>query len=104
MPWNPPSLTLKWGPYTKPDPTEQKAVVETVQLALGGPAGTPLITQRMGIEKLHQAGVFDVDNVDALLLQLEEQKVEKEQKELETAERELDAAVTQIHAKARAVG
>lgn len=104
MPWNPPSITVKWGPYSSPDPAEQKAVVETVQLALGAGGTAPLITPRMGVEKLNQDGVFDIDDVDKLLDELEQAKIEQEEKQAEQAQRELDAAITQIDAKARAGG
>lgn len=99
MPWNPPSLTLKWGPYTKPDPEEQLNTVRTVQEAL---AGTPLITLRLGVEKLRQGGVFDIDNVDAVIEELEAKAGEQAAKDEAAAARDLEHEATKITAKSQA--
>lgn len=73
----PPSLTLKWGPYTKPDPAEQLATVQTIQAALGGTSGTPLVTLDLAVEKLRQGGVFDIDDVGTIVEELTRQAEEK---------------------------
>lgn len=102
MTWSPPNLTLKWGPYTKPDAEEQLKAVQTVQAALGGTAGVPIITMQLAVEKLRQSGVFDIDNVAAVIEELEAKAAEKKAEDEATAERDLDHAVTQIQAKAEA--
>jgi len=97
MPWMAPSLRVKWGPYFKPDPLEQQQMVQMVQLALGGgpSAAQPIITQRIAVEQC--AGVFGIDNVDAILEEIEKETDER-------AQRELDAATAVIGAKASAQG
>ena len=83
MPWQPPSLTLKWGAYVKPDEQSQLFMVQGVQAALGGSGGTAIITKRIALEKLKQAGVFEIENVSAVLEALEEEsqaKLEQQQK------------------------
>lgn len=87
MPWQPPSLTLQWGAYVKPDEQSQLFMVQAVQAALGGSGGTAVITKRMALEKLNQAGVFDIENVSAVLDALDEesqQKLEQQQKMMQT--------------------
>lgn len=97
MPWMAPSLRVKWGPYFKPDPLEQQQVVQTVQLALGGGpnAAAPIITQRIAVEQC--AAIFGIDNVDAVLTEIQKETDER-------AQRELDAATAAISAKAGAQG
>lgn len=99
---NTPSLTLRWGPYSQPDPAEQLSTVQAVQAALGGVGGQPLITLPIAVEKLRQSGVFDIDNVSAVVAELEKQAKAKKAEEEATAERDLDHAVTQIEASAEA--
>jgi hypothetical protein len=95
MPWQSPSLTVKWGPYFAPDPDEQNKIVTMVQEALGGTAGTPLITLRAAVEKI--APIFGIENIDAAIEQLEKEREEN-------ANRELDAATAALNAEARAFG
>jgi hypothetical protein len=92
-----PTLQVQWGAYFKPDPTEQLAVVQMTQAALGGGAagGEPLITKRIAVERLKP--IFGIENVDAVLKDLEKEADER-------AQRELDAATAQIDAQARAQG
>lgn len=73
MPWQPPSLTLRWGAYTKPDEQAQLYMVQAVQGALGGAGGKQIITKRIGLEKLKQAGVFEIENVSAVLDAVDEE-------------------------------
>jgi len=107
--WTPPSIAIKWGPYTKPDPSEQQAVVGLVVAARGGKtpngdaSGEPLITKRAAVEKLKEAGVFTIDNVAAFLESLEEETEEREAKQVAKERSQLDAAKSAL-AEANAVG
>lgn len=67
MPWLSPTLNLKWGSYFREDPAEQQQLVAMTVAAKN--AG--LITKRIALERL--SGVFDVDNIDAVLEALDEE-------------------------------
>lgn len=71
--WLAPSLRVKWGPYFKLEPSEQKATVEFAQAALGkGPGlvgAAPLITRRQAVEVI--APIMGIENVDAAMEALE---------------------------------
>jgi len=92
MAWLSPTLQVKWGSYFKPDPDEEQKVVATTQLALGGgaTAAEPLITRRIAVEKI--AKVYGIENVDAVL-----DEIDKEQDA--RAKRELDAATAALAAQ-----
>jgi hypothetical protein len=80
VPWLKPSLSLRWGSYTKLDGDEQKQIVDaTIQAHAAG-----LITLRMAVEKL--APVYGIENVDAVLEALKKEKKEKQQDALANAE------------------
>jgi len=83
MPWVEPSITLRWGPYSKPDPEEQTAIVTLTQAALGGPGGKPLITKRAAVEKI--ADIFGIEDIDAALEALEKELAEADQKAADAA-------------------
>lgn len=91
MAWQAPTITVKWGSFSKPDPAEEKAIVETVALALGGGrlGYKPTITLRQGVQKI--ASIFGTENVEAALKDLETETEEN-------AKRELDAAKAAIAA------
>jgi hypothetical protein len=91
MPWQPPSLSLKWGSYVKPDEQSQLFVVQAVQAALGGSGGTQIITKRLALNKLKQAGVFEIENISAVLESLQEEADENANRELDAAKAALDA-------------
>ncbi len=93
MPWQSPSISVKWGRFFKPDPAEEQQIVATCQEALGGKGGTPTITLRQAVEK--QAAIFGTENVDAALEELEKERDER-------AQRELDATTAALDAEARA--
>ncbi len=96
MTWQPPSITVKFGPYFQPDPEEQTKLVGLVQAALGGGGkGQPLILLRTGVEKI--APIFGIENIDAFVEKLEQERDAN-------AERELDAATAALDAEARAFG
>lgn len=71
MPWLSPSLSLRWGSYTKLDGDEQQKIVATSIAAKD--AG--IVTRRMAVEKI--ASVFDIENVDAVLEALKLEDAEK---------------------------
>jgi len=90
MAWLSPTLQVKWGPYFRPEPAEQLQIVQLVQAALGGaPGAKPLITPRIGIEKIQD--FFGIENVDAVLDELEKQAEEQAQNELDAATAALEA-------------
>jgi hypothetical protein len=86
MAWQPPSITVKWGAYFAPDPTEQKAIVDMVLAALGGGDGTPIIPLRAAVEKI--APIFGLENIDAVMEKLEEEAEKRRQEEEDKAARE----------------
>ena len=81
-----PSITIKWGPYFPADADDQTKVVAMVQQALGsGGTGEQLITKRIAVEKV--AEVFGIENVDAVMKDLEKEQAEQDKRDLEkTAE------------------
>lgn len=85
MSWSDPSLSLRWGPYTKLDGQEQQLVVTAAISAKK--AG--LVTMRTAVEKI--AGIFGIENVDAALVALETERDEN-------AKRALDQQATLEHA------
>ena len=68
MPWLEPSLSLRWGPYTKLDGDEQGIIVKATLVAKEG----GIITTRMAVEKI--APFFGIENVDAAIEAIEEEK------------------------------
>ena len=91
MPWQPPSLTVKWGPYSKPDGEEQQQLV-TATMALLGKEGGRVATTKLVIEKLRTAGVLDIDNLQALLDELEKEQADADEKARANAKNQLDDA------------
>ncbi len=89
MAWSSPSLQLRWGPYFKPDPAEQKQVVDMVRAALSGDGGG-LITKRHAVEKI--AAIFGIENVDAALDEIEKEDEERQEKALQQTTSELETA------------
>lgn len=77
--WKPPTITLKWGSYTKSDPDEEQKQVTAVGLALD----KGIITKRCAVEKLRH--VFDIENVDAFLEALEEESAKNQERQVENA-------------------
>ena len=96
MPWLDPVVSLRWGPYTRLDGDEQQAVVTLTRTAKD--AG--LITTRMAVEKLADAGVFDIDNVDATLEALATERVEREQRAMAAADEQAARDAATLHAAA----
>lgn len=79
MTWQPPTLTLRWGAYFRPDPEDESKVVTTVIAAKN--AG--LITIRSAVEKLRRP--FEIENVSQYVEQLEEEAEERQAKAVENA-------------------
>lgn len=75
--WVSPLIQVKWGPYFKPDPADQKVVIDLAVAAING----GLITKRIAVEKI--ASIFDIENVDAVLESLEEEAQETHDSDLE---------------------
>lgn len=86
-----PSLRITWGSYSKPEPEEEQQIVTTVRLAMGGGAGggEPLITKRVAIEKLQP--IFGIENIDAMIEELDKETAERQAKALEHTTAEASA-------------
>lgn len=84
MPWLDPSLSLRWGAYSKLDADEQQKLVDLAVKA----KDSGIATTRMAVEKV--AGVFGIENVDAVMDAIEEEATKKAAKDLEqtTAEQQ----------------
>lgn len=82
MPWLEPSLSLRWGSYSKLDGDEQvKIVTATIQAKKEG-----ICTTRQAVEKV--AAIFGTENVDAVLEALEEEAADRAAKALEQTKAE----------------
>lgn len=71
MPWSPPSLTLIWGAYFKPDADDEAKVVASTKMAKD--AG--LITMRSAVEKVRR--IYGIEAVSEYLEQLEAESAER---------------------------
>jgi hypothetical protein len=100
MPWQPPSLTVRWGSYRKPDPEEQLQMVQAIVQAMGGP--TKLLTVRLALEKLRDAGVIDADNLEAVIAELKKEQAEADAKAEADADRAVNDAIAVADATAKA--
>ncbi len=92
--WQAPSLVVEWGPYFPADADDQTKIVALVQAARGAPNGEKLITKEIAVRKM--AEIFDIDNPDAILEELEKEQTENDAAELEktTAEQKSLHAIT----------
>lgn len=80
---NPSAIDVVWGSWFDTDPNEQRTIVEMVKAAL---ADNPLIPLRVALEKL--APIFNIENIDAIIQALEEEKAERQAEADAQAERE----------------
>lgn len=103
MPWQPPSLTVRWGPYRAPSPEEQKQAIDGVMSLLGGggsagsTTGTKIITREMALEKLKSEGVIEFESTEAVIQALEDEQAEADEKARADAKNALaDAAAIQV--------
>lgn len=95
-----PNLKLVWGPYFRPDPTEQKLVVDMARAALSGEGGG-LITKRHAIEKI--APIFGIENVDAVIGEIlkEDEEAQKRSLDQEAVKADTLGAIAAKHAPAK---
>jgi hypothetical protein len=96
VPWLDPSLSLRWGPYTKLDGDEQQKIVTAVVSA----KKEGIITTRMALEKI--APIFGIENVDAALHTLEEEQQKRDQAEVAKATAQATAEQENLHRLAAA--
>jgi hypothetical protein len=76
---------LRWGSYFKPDPAEQKQVVDMVRAALAGDGGA-IITKRIAVEQI--ADIFGIENVEAAIEEIEAEEADRQAKALEQTKAE----------------
>lgn len=100
MPWQPPSLTVKWGPYRQPSPEEQLAGAQSVA-ALAGP-GTKLFPVKTALEKLRDLGILNADNLQDVLDELDREQKAADEKATADADRALNDAIAVADATAKA--
>ena len=81
-----PTIRTLWGPYARPDALDEQNIVTMVRLAMGKPGEKPIITLKMAVEKIKD--LFGVENVDAVVAELEAQQAEQEAKDQAAAEAE----------------
>lgn len=78
---------VQWGSYTAPDFAEQKQIVELIQLSLGGGNGTALIDLKTALQKLQDADLFEIADIDEMVSMLEKAAEEKKAEALEMAQK-----------------
>lgn len=83
-----PEVRIVWGPYSRPDPAEQKIIVELVRKALGEAGDEPIITSEIALTKL--ADIFNIENVKAVLEQLQKEREERMQEAHEQAAQQVE--------------
>jgi hypothetical protein len=85
--WQPPSLTLKWPEFFKPNAEDEARVVELAGKAYENGS----ITRRTQVEA--QKRIFGIGNIDAYLEALEEEQEERDAK----AAAELESSIANVH-------
>lgn len=70
MAWQPPELTLKWGPWEEPDSEEEARTVDHTTKAFEA----KLITRRTAVEKV--AAIFGIEKPGAYAKKLDEEAEE----------------------------
>jgi len=100
MPWQAPSLSVRWGAYSKPDPAEQLQTVQAVQAGMGTP--TKLLTIRGALEKLRDSGYLAVDNLEAVIDELKKEQAEADAKAEADADRQVSDSIAIADATAKA--
>lgn len=90
--WVSPTIRCEFGPYFRSDADEQLKQVQMVQAALGAgkPPGVKLLTDRQALEQI--APIFGIENVDAAMDALAEERQEAEVKQAEQDAAEADDA------------
>lgn len=74
--WTAPHIKLEWGSYFRADPEEQAKIVSMCSEALAG----NLAPLRSVVAKL--APIFEFDNIDEIVEQIEEQQEAADEREL----------------------
>lgn len=80
MSWSPPTLTLNWGTYFKPDAEDEAKTVDTVIKA----KDASIITKRTAVEKVRR--IFGIDAVAEYVEALDEEAAKKADLELVMAQ------------------
>jgi hypothetical protein len=86
-----PGITLRWGDYYAPEPAEEKATAE----ALAAIDKIVPLPMRIKLQKL--ARILDIENVDAVLEEIEAEQEEREAKAQEQAEAGAKALMSAAH-------
>jgi hypothetical protein len=73
--------------------TEQKTLVDMVRAALAGDGG-PIITRQHAVQKI--SAIFDIDNVEAVLEEIDKEVEERSAKDSANASEEIRAAMSQL--------
>lgn len=83
--WQMPALRVEYGPYFRPSPEEEQQIVTLVQKALGATkeGGAQLITTEIAIRRL--AKVFGIENVQAVMDELEKLRQQRAQEAADAA-------------------
>jgi Arc/MetJ family transcription regulator len=90
--WDDPPLSLRWGAWFQPVPEDDEKLVTTTRTALEA----TLITKRTAVEKLSR--VFNIENIDAYLEKLEEEKAERDAANAENEAKALASSIAGAHA------
>lgn len=93
-----PSITLKWGAYYEPDPEEQTKIAKFLAEA----DKVIALPDRIKLQKLARA--LDVENVDALLKEIEAEREAREEKAREEAEAGAKALMNAAHGDGTPIG
>jgi len=103
MPWQPPSLTVKWGPYTRPDADSQLKTMQMVESGLGANKGVRILTRELALEKLRDNGVIDAEDIADVVAKLDEEQAKADEQARQNAKDLLvDAAAVEPKAPAPA--
>ena len=93
-----PSITLRWGAYYEPDPEEETQLAKFVK-EVDSVIALPL---RVKLQKLARA--LDIENVDALLAEIEAEQAKRDEKAAKIAESGANALMQAAHGDGTPVG
>jgi hypothetical protein len=86
-----PGITLKWGAYYAPEPAEEKAIADFLAAA----DKVVALPTKLKLQKLARA--LDIENVDALLAEIEAEQAERDAKQQAQAEQQAHALAKAAH-------